>query len=366
MKSGLIITSIFILLAGAFKYAGVDYSYAQLFGVPIIIWIFVKILPKPFSITPNAGVLVFLFAFMGVGISYNIELLKIGGVSVARFQDDPIENQSRIFRAQLSSIFDRLSLESEVVRYPTKIKGKKAARNLMKKEKRAGVVWGSTDMLAVTFRAPNNATLLDIVGPNVTKFGLQELPELYLARAVSDIKIAWGPGIPADVFIAYLFSAFESNSLQKRESLIGQASSIEGPWKWMDHRAYPYWLQGTQHIIDAIDGEFEPAELDCADTLLRKAASFLVVSDSNPELLSAIYNNHAIVVYLKSELQDRPRLKEKYRSEFKRAAERRVRNKDSQLSQNIKLAATSNYNLFPEQPSVYSKKGKPHGNKRKY
>ena len=366
MKSGLIVTSIFILLAGALKYSGLDYSYAQLVGVPVIIWIFVKVLPKPFSISANVGVLVFLCAFMGVGVSYNIELLKIGGVSVARFADDPIENQSRIFRAQLGGIFERLSMDSEVVRYPTKIKGKKAAFKLMRKEKRSGVVWGNSQMLSVVFRAPSNSTLADIIGAGVNKFGLKELPEFYLARSVNDIKITWGPSIPADVFISYIFAAFESSSLSRRESLLGQAYSIEGPWKWMDHRAYPYWLQGTQHILDAIDGEFEPGELDCADTLLRKAASFLVVSDSNPELLSAIYNNHAIVVYLRAELQNRPRLRERYLSEFKRAAERRVRNKDSQLSQNIKLAAMSNLNLFDEDKIINPKKGKLHGAKRKH
>ena len=75
-------------------------------------------------------------------------------------------------------------------------------------------------------------------------------------------------------------------------------------WTTYAHRAYPWFINGNRHLLDALDGDFnEPAELDCALIAYKRALSFLVNPSDNPELFGAIMNNTGIAFALQGYLE---------------------------------------------------------------
>ncbi len=337
---------IIILIAFAVvgRTIGADPSYLQLAALPIVLFIFAKLLPVHLRVGRGVALAALGLGVIGVSLSFNLYSFKSGGILVARFADDPLEDKTRIFRTQLNSIFKRFDSADLVIRHPTPLKGKMAAMRLLESQKRLGVVWGTSGVVNAAFKSPDNATLEELLGSSVHKLGLPKLADFYVARAVSAVSVANKGNSPVDVFLAYLFLGIDSSDPIKKISYLSQALSMSGPWLWFDHLALPYFLSGTEKLIEAVnDGVYEPAELDCAEVHLRWATQLLAVEKSDRQLRAAALNNHALAVYIKFHLEGVENLRGKSLREFKAAARGEVKIKDARLARNIKLIAKSNY-----------------------
>lgn len=275
---------------------------------------------------------IFILGSSGVALSFNIEKFNEGGIAISRFIDDPLENESRIFRSRLDELMAALGREA-IVRYPLPIESIKQAEKVLLKEKRHAVAWGTSDRLSLLIESPTNSKLADLIGPQLTALGLAELGNFYLVRSPDYLSLLLGHNIPSDIFLTYFLSGIQEADPTLRESMLLFASRITGNWRTFGHRAFPYWLLGSTYLIDAIDGgQFEPAALECADRMLRRAAVLLSDPLSNPELYSAIFNNHAILLYVRSKLENQPELSEYYQREFSRAKHKIGRNVDNDRS----------------------------------
>jgi hypothetical protein len=300
VKKALLASIIFFTTAFALRYSGLELTYLQLIFLPVLLWIFNRVLPKELQISKYLALAILVSASLGVGISYNLEAFKSGGVLVARFSDDPLENQSRVFRHKVSEVLARLPGAERVYRYPTEIKSQAKALKLLKEENRIGVLWGSSRAVNVSVRSPHNDSLENVIGPSLHEIGIPNLSRLYLARNVSVFGMPIDEKGPADMFVGYLLTALQAETPAVRSSFIAQTLALWGPWKWLDHRAYPYWLEGTDKLIDSLDsGQVEPAELECAYRYLKKAMTFLHHPGAHPKLAAAILNNLAIASYVK-------------------------------------------------------------------
>jgi hypothetical protein len=337
------ILSLFVL-AVVGRSLGIDLSYLQLAALPIILFIFVKLLPVNFRVGRGVALAALVLGLIGVSLSFNLYSFKSGGILVARFIDDPLEDKTRIFRSQLNLIFKRFDSTDLIIRHPTPLKGKVAAIKLLESQKRLGVVWGNSGVVNAAFRAPDNSTLEELLGPSIHRLGLPKLGDFYVARAVGSVSIANTGKSPIDLFLAYLFLGVDSSDPLKKMSYLSQAFSISGPWRWYDHLALPYFIYGTEKLLEAVNnGVYEPAELACAETNLRWAIQLLAVDKSDRHLRAAALNNHAIATYVKFHLEGIEKLRGESLRQFKAAARGEIKIKDARLARNIKLIAKSNY-----------------------
>lgn len=344
MKTLIIGISTLLILAVVGRFVGAELSYLQLAALPIILFIFLKLLPANLRVGRGVALASLVLGIIGVSLSFNLYSFKSGGVLVARFADDPLEDKTRIFRAQLNSILKRFDSGDLIIRHPTPLKGKMAAVRLLESQKRLGVVWGTSGVVNAAFRSPDNITLEELLGARVNNLGLPKLGDFYVARAISSVSIANKGNSPVDVFLAYIFLGIDSSDPIKKISYLLQALSMSGPWRWYDHLALPNFIYGTEKLIEAVnDGVYEPAELDCAEVHLRWATQLLAVEKSDRHLRAAALNNHALAVYIKFHLEGIENLRGKSLKEFKAAARGEVKMKDARLARNVKLIAKSNY-----------------------
>lgn len=347
MKKALISIFIFFVAALALRHSGLDITYVQLISLLGLLWIFRRVLPRGLQISNSLAISALVFASLGVAVSFNLESFRSGGVLVARFSDDPLESKSRLFRHQVSEVLKKLPGSERVHRYPTEIKTEAKAHKLLIQEKRIGLIWGQTRAVSLSVRAPHNDSLLNIVGPIIKEIGLPNLSNFYLARYVTGVSLPLDDNSPADLFIGYLLTAINSERPAVRSSFIAQTLSLWGPWRWLDHRAYPFWLEGTDRLVDAIDsGQIEPAELGCADRSLRKAMSYLNVPGVHKKLLAAIFNNYALVVYLKKVFFNEKKVDSSYSKALTRAAELAPHKGNGNLKHNLHLVALHNLSVL--------------------
>lgn len=338
------VAAVFILL----KTFGVDLSYAQLFIFPALLFAFHIYCPEPVKFSRSTLAIIFLLGTTGVALSFNIEKFKNGGVAISRFIDDPLENESRIFRTRLNDLLSSLG-NSPVVRYPAPIENISQAKVILDKEGRDAIAWGKTKQIALLIRNQPNQKLGDILGGELSKLGLPEISSFYLARSPRYLSLALGPKMPSDVFLSYFISGLIESDQSQKEVLLLSAGRILGSWRLLGHRAYTFWLLGTNYLLEGIDnGEFEPAVLDCSEKMLRRASALLSDPLANPELHSAIFNNHALVLYLQSKLENKPELQKHYQNEFVRAKLKYKRSEaeDPTIESSAWMSAQANLDLL--------------------
>jgi len=288
---------------------GVELSYAQVLSLPLFLIGIYKIFPRAWRLSRSTMVVVFVLGISGVALSYNAESFSQGGIVVARFDDDPMENESRVFRTKLDDFLAKMDRPG-VIRHPFPIKDKKSARKFLEDEDRTVVIWGNSHWLTVSLQSKDNRTLGSLLGTDFSKFGIRRWSDLVLIQSPSWYRIGLGKDIASDVFLSYELSGEVSSSTDYKESFLLAAAYLRSYWNSNSHRAFPIWRMGNQYLLDALrSNTYEPGEIECALAAYQKAASYLDKPSMNQELHSAILNNHALALYFKSVFENKPDLK---------------------------------------------------------
>ncbi len=303
---------------------GADVSIAQLLAMPFLLLAICGANILGLAINRGILILAFLFGLSGVALSYNIEKLSTGGIFVARFDDDPLESESRIFRNHMSEILEPIT-NVKALRYPFPIASDLSANTILKSEQKDALIWGSSRWLNATIRYKKNLQIKDILTMDqLSNISLPELGNLYLIFSPNTFGLSFGKNAHTDVFLAFVLAAEVSESEPERESLFKLAGLTKSHWTTNAHKAYPLWRLGNLQLLKAIEhGEYEPGELDCALNNYQLAAAFLDNARQNLDLHSAILTNHAVALYIKSKLENKPELEKIYVYEFYKAKHRR-------------------------------------------
>ncbi|MDZ4785270.1 MAG: hypothetical protein SGJ02_04250 [bacterium] len=237
-----------------------------------------------------------------------------GGIYIARFSDDTLENESRIFRGKVTDSLEPLT-GLKAIRYPNSVDTVEEASRILDKRNKDVLIWGKSSWAWVTFQSGQNKKLKDLT-KNET-WPTVEASELYLIDSPNRYGLPIRENAHSDVFLAYELAGEFSPQEWQKQAFLKTAGLVNSLWTTNSHKAFPLWRLGNMHFIEAINSEgVESGELQCALWAYQKAASFVTKAEYNLNLRSAILNNHAVALYLKSKLENRKDLTTRYVTEF--------------------------------------------------
>lgn len=253
----------------------------------------------------------------GAIVRYSDVGLDPGAFGVARFDSDPLENTTRIFRDRVRRFMGERSL-AKVGTVGFTIHSESEAREALKEHPQlGGVVWGGERWITVSI-------------PPAAPISLGSLPQSSFARerlrelGVSDLQIiSQVPGFGISKGLDAATAEFVGRFLRVAQTfpavLAGERDSTDielyllatvltkAHWTTAQHLAAPKWMLGTLYLTRAISGpELSWGDLLCAESSLRSARILSLKSGGNPAVLSAILNNESVLQLLKAEYSTNP------------------------------------------------------------
>ena len=253
----------------------------------------------------------------GAIIRYSDVGLEAGAFGVARFESDPLENATRIFRDRVRRFMGERSLAKFGV-IGLNIRSESEARDALKERPQlGGIVWGGERWVSVSIPP---AAPVSLGALPQSSFAQKRLHEL----GVKDLRIisqAPGFGISkaldaatsefvgrflrvVPIFPAALTDESDSTDLELH---LMSAVLTKAHWTTSEHIAAPKWMLGTLYLMRAISGpELSWGDLLCAEASLRSARIIALKSGGNPALTSAILNNESVLQLLKAGHSSKP------------------------------------------------------------
>ncbi len=250
-------------------------------------------------------------AVSAFAVGYSAKTLTEKRIIISRFSDDPLGSDSRIFRERLDEQLKGLS-SLRVVRFPgsfntyAEIRKKYAhGRNF------DAFLWGKKDSFVLIFPKPEIKLSKSFYNLKISS----EIPPMSLSRSGDTGTVE---------FVADLIAAVlgDQNNSGHREILLQSALGVQSRWRSRSHKALAAWLLGNDALQASIDGEFEPAELQCA--LKHFAGSSSAFNGKrDPQLAAAVYNSWGVALAIDGWMRGDKEALAQAESQFKRAVETR-------------------------------------------
>ena len=265
----------------------------QLCVAPLFIWALLRLrvgnvrIPR---LVILLGVTLSLGAYIG---GYSARSFLGRRIAVARFSDDPLGGNSRIFRQQLSEGLARRSKD-----YVFGVKKPFTSASAIRREFASGrrvdaVVWGRSDAVLVSFLTQKT------LGLEKTTDRKTRLEQLQVVHQIPTVQVRRSSEIATIKFLIALFSGLmEGVDLAQREVDFLDAIGSATRWPSQATRALPAWLLGNLYLAEATSSDpIQRGPLDCALKYYSRGASFFKSTD-NPELAAAMFNNWAVALYI--------------------------------------------------------------------
>jgi len=276
----------------------ISIPYAQSLFFPAILFAFL-ILRIGMWRVPRLLIAVALVGWIvGITITYGPPAEEKGSFAVARFADDQLEADSRIFREQISN-FLRNSGVRVVRSYARPDTLGEAGAAVRHYEDKRPLIWGNKSWLNISF-----PTGLKTPGSMLPSEKIRHISALEPVTYVSGVGLSLKPETGTAEFLALLFKGLllgeqknlTSELLEERISYLTEAGELGHPWTTYMHRAYPLWQIGNYHLRLALEGsKIQKSELECAIFAYTRGASF-IHGQGNLELWAALLNNEAIAM----------------------------------------------------------------------
>lgn len=217
-------------------------------------------------------------------------------VYVLRLQGDETGGASRILREAIDgrdrSLTRRMYQELEVTRRLRE----DLARVFDNARDESGVVWGGTNLVRYS-PSPKVPVQVKVVAHS-SRIGAapvvsSRLGELSIVVDIPVIGMSYQPVNATGAFIRLLTKAQRASG-EEREILLEAAGRISDRWRSSEHKAYPFFLIGTDLLRRYFaGGAIEPALLECSLRDFQSALTFLKTG-GNTQLLAGVRNNLAI------------------------------------------------------------------------
>lgn len=248
---------------------------------------------------------------LGGILTYSHVDLARGAFVVARFEEDALEKETKIFRDRIRKTvgWDGLTL---VGSHYESVKSDEEATSLLTSNKKlGGVIWGTPRWLHVSFQQLPELRLFE--GAESSFASDYALPKKYhqlkIITSIPGTGLSTSAEYPTVEFLGRLAQAWsmytsalitpqlEDTFEMRTRSLAG----VKGRWTAFSHRAVPMWMTGTYHLRRAIVIESDSyGELSCAIRAFTAALSQLRQND-NPELRVAVLNNLALAYLIRAQ-----------------------------------------------------------------
>ena len=244
-------------------------------------------------------------------LTYSHVDLARGAFVVARFEEDALEKETKIFRDRIRKTvgWDGLTL---VGSHYESVKNENEADVLLSSNKKlGGVIWGTPRWLNVSLQQHTSLPLFEGAGSIFASD--YALPKKYLQLKI--ITSIPGTGLStssehptveflgrlAQVWRSYLEALTSPHSDDSFEILLRSLAGVKGRWTTFSHRALPMWMTGTYHLRRAVVLEADSyGEASCAVRAFTAALSQLRPGD-NPELRVAVLNNLSLTYIILSQ-----------------------------------------------------------------
>jgi len=241
----------------------------------------------------------------GAIVRYSDVGLQDGAYGIARFESDPLENKTRIFRDNVRRFVGPRAAAQVGVIAPRVASEADARRVLSERPQLGGVIWGSERWIQISMRPAPPFSLRQMPETSYARQRLQELglSDLWLMEGAPSIGLSKGLDMGSFEFIGGLIRAASMSSGRARgenlsselEQLLQRVSSIRAYWSTSDHLAAPKLFLGTYYLAQAIYGPtLEWGDLDCAEGSFR-SARIILNRGGNAELMAAVHNNEAVI-----------------------------------------------------------------------
>ena len=262
-------------------------------------------IPLWVSCTALAGIL------LGGVLTYSHVDLAQGAFVVARFEEDALEKETKIFRDRIRKTVGWGGITLVGSHYDS-VRNESEARGLLvSNRKLGGVIWGTPRWLNVSLQQHPPLRLFEGAGEAfASDYALpQKYRQLKIITFVSGTGLSTSAEYPtveflgglAQVWRAYLNALTSPQSEDSFEMLTRSLAAVKGRWTTFSHRALPMWMTGTFHLRRAVVGDMDsPGELSCAIRAFTAALAQLRPGD-NPELKVAVLNNLALAYIIRAQ-----------------------------------------------------------------
>ena len=257
-----------------------------------------------------------------------------GGVPlfITRLEGDPNGASARVLREAIDEGATVLGVKERVARqvYRGVSGGAELSELFDRLNGEAALVWGSQQLVRYSPVPKPGRTLqsfledassappdVSLKGSSATRILSGRLEEMQLVMDVSTVALSFDPARATGEFLAALGSAAElqartlqdgsdTQSRRTYQLLLEGAARMPFKWRSIEHKAYPFFLLGTDLLIEFLRGGMvQVGLLECAMRDFRSARVNLV-RGGNPELLAAVRNNAAIASALLREFNGEP------------------------------------------------------------
>ena len=276
----------------------------------------------------------------GAIVRYSDVGLQDGAFGVTRFESDPLENKTRIFRDNVRRFAGPGATSRVGVIAPRVASEADARKVLSERAQLGGVVWGSERWVTISPRLSPPVSLRQMPETSYARRRLSELglADLFLITQAPSISLSKGLDASSFEFIGGMMRAASmvphltsgETVSPELEHLLQRVSSIRAMWSSSVHLAAPKLTLGTYYVLQALyPPTLEWGDFECGEASLR-SARVILNKGGNPELKAAVYNNEAVLRVLTASVSAHPELLMKEaRLRFKQAY---LTMKDSQLA----------------------------------
>lgn len=283
----------------------------QLIGAPVLILLFSRLRIAGVRIPRIVIALSLLGVLLGAVLTYSHIDLRSGAFVVARFSEDNLEKETKIFRDRIRKVVGWKGLTLVGTHYGS-VASEHDARSLVERnQKLGGVIWGTPRWLSVTLRQSEPLPLFDGEAARFAQdFAFPpRFKGLKLITSVGGTGLSTSTEYPTVDFLgrlAVLWSSYVETLRAPQadndfERLSRSLAGVKGAWTTFAHRAVPMWMTGTYHLRRAlVDGGDQVGEVLCAIRALNAAFAQLRPGD-NPELQVAILNNQALAYVVRAQ-----------------------------------------------------------------
>ena len=318
----LILCAVAVSLVGAITVVALGGAQAvrgsvQLAVFPLVLLLFSALTLKGVRLPRALIGLSAIGVLCGAIVRYSDVGLEPGAFGIARFDSDPLENTTRIFRDRARGFMGEKALTKLGV-IGIDVRSEREAREALKERPLlTGIVWGAEPWVTISIEPAAPVSLASLPLDSFAQKRLQELGvrDLQILSQVPEVGVSKGLDRGTSEFIGRLLRVVPNFPAALRGDLddtelelqLRSAVLVKAFWTSSRHLAVPKWMLGTLHLMRAVSGpEVSWGELLCAEASIRSARILAIKSGAPPSLQAAILNNEAILQILKAEYSPDP------------------------------------------------------------
>ncbi len=282
----------------------------QVLLAPLILLLFAKIsiasrrIPRTVVLCALCGVI------LGAVFQFSHITLQRGAFLVATVTEQDLKQESKIYRDRIRRILGA-SGESLAGLYHGVINNASEARALLQRTPSlGGVLWGAERWMTASLKENAPLSLASFPENSAAQAFLRDslIPDLLVATSVPSLGMSHGHQAATVYFLGSIIPLWRDfpeviapqSTSTDFEGKAYTLARMQARWTSRLHLAFPMWLVGTYHLVQALEKpQVETAELDCATKILREALMQFYSSD-NRALEAAVRNNYALALMVQA------------------------------------------------------------------